>query len=148
MNNELHKMISEISEKADTRDLAPRHFLAATGWGGVAGTLSIAAFSLIDSEPSGAVWQFFAGAIFVSHSMGPVRELCTAGALIENGKLYYSDDVEEAIERYTVSLDPDRAHPVRALPPDQRSRTRFPEESRMLYGLGVQPDEIYSVVPL
>lgn len=78
-----------------------------------------------------------AGAIFVSHSMGQVRELCSAGAMLENGKLYYYEDVEEAIERYMVSLDPDRAHPVRGLPPEERARTRFPDEARMLYGMGL-----------
>ncbi|PWJ12913.1 ABC-type polysaccharide/polyol phosphate transport system, ATPase component [Jannaschia seohaensis] len=77
-----------------------------------------------------------AGAIFVSHSISSIRELCEAGALLENGKLHYYDDVEEAIERYLVSLDPDRAHPVRT-PKGERSKTRFPDEARMLYLMGL-----------
>ncbi|TFL17103.1 ABC transporter ATP-binding protein [Jannaschia formosa] len=77
-----------------------------------------------------------AGAIYVSHSMGAIRELCQAGAMLENGKLHYYDDVEEAIERYIVSLDPDRAHPVRAVAGD-RPVTRFPDDARMLYVMGL-----------
>lgn len=41
------------------------------------------------------------GAIFVSHAVAQVRDLCTAGMIIEAGKLTYYDDVEEAIERHT-----------------------------------------------
>ena len=38
------------------------------------------------------------GAVFVSHSMGVLRRMCTAGAVLEKGRLLYFDDLEEAIE--------------------------------------------------
>ena len=38
-----------------------------------------------------------AGAIVVTHAMGQVRQMCNAGAVLENGTLTYYDDVEEAI---------------------------------------------------
>ncbi|WBU53493.1 ABC transporter ATP-binding protein [Paracoccus sp. SCSIO 75233] len=41
-----------------------------------------------------------AGAIFISHSMPLVRRMCTAGAVLENGKITYFDDLEEAIDRH------------------------------------------------
>jgi len=37
------------------------------------------------------------GAIVVSHSVPMVRNMCSAGAVLENGKLTYFDDLEEAI---------------------------------------------------
>jgi len=37
------------------------------------------------------------GAVVVTHSMPEVRQLCTAGAVLEGGTLTYYDDVEEAI---------------------------------------------------
>ena len=77
------------------------------------------------------------GAIYVSHSMGSIRELCTAGAMLENGRLTYYEDVEEAIDRYVTSLDPGRAHPATALPAGERARLDFPEEARMLYAMGL-----------
>ena len=45
-----------------------------------------------------------AGSIFVSHSIGMVREMCTAGAVLENGKLDYFDDINEAIERHSYNM--------------------------------------------
>lgn len=44
------------------------------------------------------------GAIFVSHSMGMVREMCTAGAVLEGGHLYYYTDVNDAITHYSGLL--------------------------------------------
>lgn len=38
-----------------------------------------------------------AGAVMVSHSMGQIRDICDAGAVLQNGELLYFDDVEEAI---------------------------------------------------
>lgn len=38
------------------------------------------------------------GAILVTHSPGMMRAMCQAGAVLENGRLSYFDDVEEAIE--------------------------------------------------
>lgn len=46
-----------------------------------------------------------AGVLFVSHSLGQVRELCKAGAVIEGGNLYYYEDVNEAIEHHLRNLD-------------------------------------------
>ncbi len=40
------------------------------------------------------------GAVFVSHSTGQIRELCTAGAVLDRGKLTYYDDIDEAIEEH------------------------------------------------
>ncbi|NDV02631.1 ABC transporter ATP-binding protein [Pseudoroseicyclus tamaricis] len=40
------------------------------------------------------------GAIYVSHSMGGVKQLCTAGMVLEGGKLTYYDDLDEAIDRH------------------------------------------------
>lgn len=44
------------------------------------------------------------GAVFVSHSIGMVREMCTAGAVLERGRLRYYDDVAEAIERHVSNM--------------------------------------------
>jgi capsular polysaccharide transport system ATP-binding protein len=41
-----------------------------------------------------------AGALFVSHSIGELRQVCQAGAVIEGGELTYFDDIEEAIEQH------------------------------------------------
>ena len=40
------------------------------------------------------------GAVVVSHSMGMVRRLCDAGAVLEEGRLAYFDEVGEAIAHY------------------------------------------------
>ena len=45
-----------------------------------------------------------AGALFVSHQMAMVRELCEMGAVLENGKLELYDDVDEAIERHEDNM--------------------------------------------
>ena len=44
------------------------------------------------------------GAIFVSHSTGLLREMCQAGAVLENGRLDYFDDINEAIERHDYNM--------------------------------------------
>jgi capsular polysaccharide transport system ATP-binding protein len=41
-----------------------------------------------------------AGAVMVTHSMGQIRQMCNAAAVLENGKLTYYDDVEEAIDAH------------------------------------------------
>ncbi|SFS85902.1 capsular polysaccharide transport system ATP-binding protein [Sulfitobacter marinus] len=46
------------------------------------------------------------GSIFVSHSMGLMREICDAGAVLENGKLFYFDDINEAIELHSYNMKP------------------------------------------
>lgn len=45
-----------------------------------------------------------AGAVVVSHGMGQIRELCDAGAVLEDGQLYYYDDVNEAIAHHTKNM--------------------------------------------
>lgn len=45
-----------------------------------------------------------AGAIFISHSMPLVRRMCTAGALLEDGRITYYEDLEEAIRAHHRSI--------------------------------------------
>lgn len=47
------------------------------------------------------------GAVVVTHSMPQVRQLCVAGAVLEDGNLTYYDDVEDAIAHHedNVGLD-------------------------------------------
>ena len=47
-----------------------------------------------------------AGAIFVSHSIGLLREMCSAGAVLEKGQLIYFDDINEAIELHEYNMKP------------------------------------------
>jgi capsular polysaccharide transport system ATP-binding protein len=44
------------------------------------------------------------GAIIVSHSMGLVRSLCDAAAILRHGKLMWFDDVEEAISLHKTFM--------------------------------------------
>lgn len=76
------------------------------------------------------------GAVFVSHSLGSIREMCTAGAYLENGKLEYFDDVEDAIERYMYSLN-EATKPHTSTQRQAGERTPFPYDARMLFGLGL-----------
>lgn len=45
-----------------------------------------------------------AGAIMVSHGVGQLRALCDAGAVLENGQLYYYDDLEDAIAHHQSNM--------------------------------------------
>lgn len=45
-----------------------------------------------------------AGAIFVSHSMPTMREMCEAGAVLEGGRLSYYDDIEDAIAHHEENM--------------------------------------------
>ena len=45
-----------------------------------------------------------AGSVVVSHSMGLVREICDAAAVLESGKLTYFDDVDAAIKYHEHNL--------------------------------------------
>lgn len=45
-----------------------------------------------------------AGAVVVSHSMGQVRELCDAAAVLNNGILTYFDSVEEGIRQHNWNM--------------------------------------------
>ncbi len=47
------------------------------------------------------------GAIFVTHSMGGVRNFCEAVAVLEKGKLTYYDDVEEGIAAHQENMGGD-----------------------------------------
>ncbi len=44
-------------------------------------------------------------AIYVAHSMSSVRRLCRHGGVLENGKLTWFDDIEDAIEHYKSIMD-------------------------------------------
>jgi capsular polysaccharide transport system ATP-binding protein len=46
-------------------------------------------------------------AIVVTHSLAEVRNLCDAGAVIEDGQLRYFEDIEEAIEVHTETMAED-----------------------------------------
>ena len=48
-----------------------------------------------------------ASAIVVTHSMAQIRKLCNAGAILDNGKLTYYDNVEEAIAQHHVNMGSD-----------------------------------------
>ncbi len=45
-----------------------------------------------------------AGALFCSHSLGMVKNLCDMGAVLENGNLTLFDDVDEAIEHHVRNM--------------------------------------------
>ena len=45
-----------------------------------------------------------AGAVVVTHSMKQVRDLCQAGAVLENGKLTYYEDLEAAIAHHERNM--------------------------------------------
>ena len=45
-----------------------------------------------------------AGSVVVTHSMIEVRQLCSAGAVLENGELTYFDDVEDAIAQHHANM--------------------------------------------
>ena len=44
------------------------------------------------------------GALFVSHQLPMVRELCDIGAVLEDGNLTLYDDVDEAIEKHKDNM--------------------------------------------
>ena len=45
-----------------------------------------------------------AGAIIVSHSDTTLRNLCTSGAVLENGRLTWHDDIEDAIAEHNSRM--------------------------------------------
>ncbi|MCG7630321.1 ABC transporter ATP-binding protein [Epibacterium sp. MM17-32] len=45
-----------------------------------------------------------ASAIVVTHSLAEVRNLCNAGAVLENGEVTYFDDVEKAIAQHLYNM--------------------------------------------
>ena len=44
------------------------------------------------------------GVVMVSHSVAQVRQLCTAGAVLENGQLAYYDDIDDAIAHHQRNM--------------------------------------------
>ncbi len=44
------------------------------------------------------------GAIVVTHAMPQVRDLCSAAAVLEHGKLYYYKDVEDGIRHHNQTM--------------------------------------------
>lgn len=44
-------------------------------------------------------------AIVVSHSLGTIKRICQAGAVLENGKLHYYDDVNDAIAHHNANME-------------------------------------------
>ncbi len=46
-----------------------------------------------------------AGAIVVSHSMSMMRDSCQAGAVLEQGKLSYFHDIDDAIEAHLANME-------------------------------------------
>ncbi len=50
------------------------------------------------------------GAIVVSHSLDLLQRICTAGAVLEAGRLVYYPKIETAIAQYTAMLGISRAH--------------------------------------
>ena len=45
-----------------------------------------------------------AGAFVVSHSMGMIRDLCDVAVVLENGQLYYYEDLEAAISHHNRNM--------------------------------------------
>jgi capsular polysaccharide transport system ATP-binding protein len=45
-----------------------------------------------------------AGAVVVTHSMSLVRQLCDAAVILDNGRLTYYDDVEEAVAQHEYNM--------------------------------------------
>ena len=44
------------------------------------------------------------GAIMVSHGLGKLRAICSKGAVIENGRLYWYEDIEDAIAHHEANM--------------------------------------------
>lgn len=44
------------------------------------------------------------GAIVVTHSMGELRNLCDCGAVLENGRLTFFEDLEDAISQHNTNM--------------------------------------------
>ena len=45
-----------------------------------------------------------ASAVVVSHSMRMLRQICDTGAVLENGRLTYYDDLDEAIQAHLANM--------------------------------------------
>lgn len=51
-----------------------------------------------------------AGAVVVTHTMSQVRDLCSAAAVLENGRMTYYDNVNQAIRRHHKNLRSDKEY--------------------------------------
>ena len=58
------------------------------------------------------------GAIMVSHSMSKLRKMCTAGAVLEGGRLYWHDTIDGAIEHHMHNMATTYGAPVEDVPED------------------------------
>lgn len=79
-----------------------------------------------------------AGAIFVSHSVHMMREMCEVGAILESGQLTYYEDLEEAIDRHMFNMH-GPGTPVTQPENDAHIASAdqlLPAGTRLLYGLG------------
>ena len=47
------------------------------------------------------------GAILITHSLGKIQRLCSAGAVLENGQLSYYENVEDALEHHSANMGAD-----------------------------------------
>ncbi|AUM75249.1 ABC transporter ATP-binding protein [Paracoccus jeotgali] len=45
-----------------------------------------------------------AGAVVVSHGLGMLKEICDCGAVLENGKLTFYNDLQDAIDHHTANM--------------------------------------------
>lgn len=81
-----------------------------------------------------------AGAVYVSHSMGALKELCTAGAFLEDGHLTYFENIDDAIDRYNFTLQESKSVSQHQATPAQRTGGvgNFPASATMLYLLGLK----------
>lgn len=85
-----------------------------------------------------------AGVIYISHSIGSIREMCRSGAVLEGGTMTYFDDVEEAIARHLFNMEGPKsplaaglARPGEAADPETGAPEDFPAGARLLFGIGV-----------
>ena len=50
--------------------------------------------------------------VLASHTVGLVRSLCTKAILMEHGRMLWSGDIEEALQRYQERQEAERAAPL------------------------------------
>lgn len=50
------------------------------------------------------------GALFVSHSPSMMREMCTAGAVLEHGQLTYFDSIDDALAMHDENMQKKQVH--------------------------------------
>ena len=55
------------------------------------------------------------GAVMVSHGMAKLRQICTHGAVLENGRLWWHDDLEDAIAHHLENMRAELPRDTRAL---------------------------------